>query len=69
VYGIVKQHNGDIRVESELGKGTRFAIFLPCAGKVSDTEAPQPIGRIYGLEDHLVLEDEAKGLGRRVRSP
>ncbi len=30
VYGIIKQHGGDIKVESEEGKGTRFLIELPC---------------------------------------
>ncbi len=29
VYGIIKQHGGDIKVESEVGKGTRFLIELP----------------------------------------
>ena len=29
-YGIVKEHNGDMIVESEEGKFTRFIINLPC---------------------------------------
>lgn len=28
-YGIVKQHNGDITVETKVGAGTRFTILLP----------------------------------------
>jgi two-component system NtrC family sensor kinase len=28
-YGIIKDHGGDIKVESEMGKGTHFTITLP----------------------------------------
>ncbi len=31
---IVRQHDGEIRVESELGKGTRFIVKLPLAPAV-----------------------------------
>jgi two-component system, cell cycle sensor histidine kinase and response regulator CckA len=31
VYGIVKQHNGNIEVTSEIGSGTSFAIAFPSA--------------------------------------
>jgi CheY-like chemotaxis protein len=58
VFGIIKQHRGDIRVESELGKGTRFEIFLPCAERVAEPEARQPSRRVHGAETILVVEDE-----------
>jgi two-component system NtrC family sensor kinase len=35
-YGIVKKLGGDIRVESELGKGTTFIVELPTRGFVAE---------------------------------
>jgi len=32
VYDIVKKHNGNIQIESELGKGTTFVITVPVIG-------------------------------------
>ena len=35
-YNIVKQFKGDIRVESEVGKGTTFTIILPIEHKLTE---------------------------------
>jgi two-component system NtrC family sensor kinase len=34
-YGFIKDHEGDLTVDSKLGSGTTFTILLPVAGSVS----------------------------------
>ena len=36
-YGIIQQHRGDIAVESEIGRGTRFVVRLPRLPPESET--------------------------------
>jgi len=60
VYGIVKQHEGWIELESQVGRGTTFKIFLPVSSKKADktiTRIPEPLAR-GGHETILVVEDE-----------
>jgi CheY-like chemotaxis protein len=60
VYGIVKQSGGHIRVESGPGRGTEFALYLPCVGPPAgdpDGEAGRRDSR-PGTETVLLAEDE-----------
>ena len=59
VYGIIKQHNGEITVYSEPGKGTTFRIYLKIAviepGKAEENRINAPS---MGTETILLAEDD-----------
>jgi CheY-like chemotaxis protein len=61
VHGIVKQSHGQIEVESTIGKGTAFRIYLPrCDEIVVPRKSAQGValpGR--GSETILLVEDDA----------
>ncbi|MCF6219944.1 MAG: ATP-binding protein [Robiginitomaculum sp.] len=68
VYGIVQQSGGHLRVQSELGVGTTFSVYIPTAtGDVQTAPAPKPqiaAARIKpsdlaGQGNILFVEDEA----------
>src|SRR5258707_7722230 len=42
VHGIVRQHEGAVHVESEPGRGTAFAIYLPQAVESGATAESAP---------------------------
>jgi PAS domain S-box-containing protein len=59
VYGIVKQHDGNVLVESELGKGTKFKVYLPISEGFQSQAKPAKAttNSLRGDETVLVVED------------
>ncbi|MGA3211969.1 MAG: response regulator, partial [Terriglobales bacterium] len=70
VYGIVKQSGGYITVESEIGKGTTFEIYLPKAPEsmlakalpkpleAAESGRVRPFASVIRTQAVLVVEDE-----------
>jgi len=68
VYGIVKQHQGWVVVDSQEGAGSTFTLFFPIASKPAEAAAPPPSPAAEqemstatlarGEETILVVEDE-----------
>ena len=59
VYGIVKEHKGEIKVNSEIGKGTTFKVYLPLMKKYSEiVTADNMITLATGTESILLVDDE-----------
>ena len=59
VYGIVRQHNGFIDVDSEQGIGTAFRIYLPATRVAVKKTLSTPTQHVdKGTETLLVAEDD-----------
>ncbi len=59
VHNIIRNHGGDIFVESEIGKGTKFSIYLPILkDTVKELEVNQEKNIIGGKESIIVVDDD-----------
>ena len=60
VFGIVKQHQGWLQVQSRAGHGAEFKVFFPASAIVGAADkATAPTKPLGGSETILVAEDEA----------
>src|SRR4029450_1625575 len=58
VYGIVQQSGGAIEVQSKIGSGTTFYIYLPRATDLGKAAVPKLVAAAGGSETVLLAEDD-----------
>lgn|GEM_PF-1350487 len=58
VHGIVQSHEGNVLVESAVGKGTRFIVYLPLTGDTCRVEKEPETEMTGGQERILMVDDE-----------
>jgi CheY-like chemotaxis protein len=67
-YSIIKNHGGHLAVESELGIGTTFHIYLPAAAgagtspKAEEERFVPRRGRILVMDDEEAVRDVTRGM-------
>ncbi len=72
VYSIIRKHEGHVEVESEMGRGTTFRIWLPAAAEIHPVgrqEAPvsEPVsGRVLFMDDEEAICEMAHVLLGRL---
>ncbi len=79
VYGIVKRHEGDVEIDTALGRGTTFRIRLPlrcehvsASGTIAASQEPARPLRILLVDDEpqvcLVMQEFLRGDGHTVET-
>lgn len=67
VYSIIRKHQGHIEVESEMGKGTTFNIWLPAAATAP--AAPPPGGTLPDrLSGRVLFMDDEETIRRMAQA-
>jgi CheY-like chemotaxis protein len=71
-YSIIKQHDGYITLESELGAGTVFHLYIPASkgkGRAAEVKDDNPLpgtGKILVMDDDEAVRDVAGAMLRKL---
>jgi len=71
-YSIIKNHGGLVRIQSEVGKGTVFYLYLPALTtgreerKIPATQAATRKGRVLVMDDEEMIRMVAKEMLREL---
>jgi signal transduction histidine kinase len=66
VHGIVKNHNGNITVYSEPGKGTIFKLYFPAIAVPAEEAIKAPSPALHGANQTILYVDDEEPLLRLV---
>ncbi|HRF90660.1 MAG TPA: response regulator, partial [Desulfobacter postgatei] len=58
VYGIVKEYGGEIEVETQIGSGTIFSVYLPLMSQSENQGAAEIKTEIKMGNEHILLVDD-----------
>ncbi len=62
VYSIIKNHSGYVEVDSQLGRGATFTLFLPVSDDKSSESEDLPVASGFGEGKILLMDDDAQVL-------
>lgn len=67
VYGIVRQNNGHIWVDSDLGEGTTFKVYLPrVEAEAEPAKAEKTFAEVADAGETILVVDDEEMVGRFV---
>lgn len=67
-YSIIDKHNGFIKVDSQIGKGTTFNVYIQATGdfeiseEVNESEVMYGRGKVLIMDDDSIVRETAKNL-------